>query len=68
MTAAIIAMVGGVADHAPHGGPIVLPIIDHRLMYVVAMLAGMIVTALLINLVKHLTQPSPTRLPAPAPL
>ncbi len=31
MVAATIAMLGGVGDHAPHGGPIVLPVVDHRL-------------------------------------
>lgn len=66
MIASIIAMLGGVADHAPHGGPIVLPVIDHRLMYVLAMAAGMIVTAVSINLVKTLTQPRTTNLPSPA--
>ena len=27
----IVAMLGGVGDHAPHGGPIVLPVVDHRI-------------------------------------
>ncbi len=49
MTASVIAMLGGVGDHAPHGGPIVLPVIDGRLMYIVAILAGTLVTALAIN-------------------
>jgi fructose-specific phosphotransferase system IIC component len=56
MVAASIAMLGGVGDHAPHGGPIVLPVIDHRLTYVVAIIAGAIVTAVTINLVKTLTE------------
>ena len=34
MLAAVIAMLGGVGDHAPHGGPIVLPVVDNRLAYV----------------------------------
>lgn len=50
--AAVIAMVGGVGDHAPHGGPIVLPVVDHRLTYVVAIAAGTLLTAILINLLK----------------
>jgi fructose-specific phosphotransferase system IIC component len=50
--AAVIAMVGKVGDHAPHGGPIVLPVIDHRLAYVLAVLSGTIVTAILIKLLK----------------
>jgi PTS system fructose-specific IIC component len=50
--AAAIAMVGGVGDHAPHGGPIVLPVVDHRMAYVVAIVVGTAVTALLIVLLK----------------
>jgi len=53
MTASVIAMLGGVGDHAPHGGPIVLPVVDQRLMYVVAIVAGTLVTALAVNLVKR---------------
>jgi len=52
MTASVIAMIGGVGDHAPHGGPIVLPVVNHRLAYVIAILAGTLVTALSINVVK----------------
>jgi fructose PTS system EIIBC or EIIC component len=50
--AAVIAMIGKVGDHAPHGGPIVLPVVDHRLVYVLAIVAGTIVTAISINLLK----------------
>jgi fructose PTS system EIIBC or EIIC component len=56
MVAASIAMLGGVGDHAPHGGPIVLPVVDHRLWYVVAIVAGSVVTAGTINTVKRLTE------------
>jgi len=56
MVAASVAMLGGVGDHAPHGGPIVLPVIDHRLTYVLAIIAGSVVTAAVINLVKRLTE------------
>ena len=52
MVSAVVAMLGGVGDHAPHGGPIVLPVIDHRLTYVIAIVAGSLVTALTINLIK----------------
>jgi len=52
MTAAVIAMLGSVGNHAPHGGPIVLPVIDHPMMYIVAILAGTVVTAVAINLLK----------------
>jgi fructose-specific phosphotransferase system IIC component len=52
MTASVMAMLGGVGDHAPHGGPIVLPVVDHRLAYVIAIVAGTLVTALAILAVK----------------
>jgi fructose-specific phosphotransferase system IIC component len=55
MTAAVIAMLGGVGDHAPHGGPIVLPVVDHRLVYVGAIVAGTLMTAAAINALKRLT-------------
>jgi fructose-specific phosphotransferase system IIC component len=50
--AGVIAMIGHVGDHAPHGGPIVLPVVDQRAAYVLAIVAGTIVTALLINTLK----------------
>ncbi len=56
MVASVIAILGGVGDHAPHGGPIVLPVIDNRLMYVIAIVAGTVVTALLINGLKRLSK------------
>ncbi len=56
IVASIVAMLGSVGDHAPHGGPIVLPVVDNRLMYVIAIIAGTVATALAINVVKSLTQ------------
>lgn len=56
MVAATIAMLGGVGDHAPHGGPIVLPVVDNRLVYICAIVAGAIVTAVMINLLKKFTE------------
>jgi fructose-specific phosphotransferase system IIC component len=56
MVSASIALLGGVGDHAPHGGPIVLPVVDNRLVYVFAIVSGVFVTALTINLVKKLTE------------
>ncbi len=56
VVAAVIAMLGGVGDHAPHGGPIVLPVVDNRLLYVLAIVAGAVVTAITINLVKVFTE------------
>jgi fructose-specific phosphotransferase system IIC component len=52
MVAAVIAMLGKVGDHAPHGGPIVLPVVDNKLMYIVAIIAGTVVTALMITLLR----------------
>src|SRR5215471_6649472 len=46
MTASVIAMLGGVGDHAPHGGPIVLLVVDHKMAYVAAILTGTLMTAL----------------------
>ncbi len=56
MVAATIAMLGSVGDPAPHGGPIVLPVVEHKLMYVVAIVSGALVTAITINLVKKFTE------------
>jgi fructose-specific phosphotransferase system IIC component len=52
MFAATIAMLGRVGDHAPHGGPIVIFVVDNKLAYVIAILAGTALTALCINLLK----------------
>jgi fructose PTS system EIIBC or EIIC component len=49
---AVIAMLGGVGDHAPHGGPIVLPVIDNRLVYMLAIAAGTLTVAVLSNIVR----------------
>jgi fructose PTS system EIIBC or EIIC component len=56
MVASVIAMLGGVGDHAPHGGPIVLPVVDRRIAYVIAIAAGTLVTAIAINIVKTWSQ------------
>ena len=55
MIGSVIAMIGNVGDHAPHGGPIVLPVVDNRLMYVIAIIAGTVAVALLINALKKWT-------------
>jgi PTS system fructose-specific IIC component len=54
MIAAVIAMLGGVGGHAPHGGPIVIPVVDNRLVYILAIAAGSLAVALLINALKKL--------------
>jgi fructose-specific phosphotransferase system IIC component len=51
----VIAMLGGVGDHAPHGGPIVIPVVDNRLVYILAIAAGSLTVALLINALKKWT-------------
>jgi len=56
IVASVVAMLGGVGDHAPHGGPIVLPVVDQRLMYILAIVAGTIVTAAAMTVVKKLTE------------
>jgi fructose PTS system EIIBC or EIIC component len=53
MVASVVGMLAGVGDHAPHGGPIVLPVVDNRIMYVVAIIVGTVVTALAINTLKR---------------
>lgn len=60
MTASVIALLGKVGDHAPHGGPIVLLVIDNPWVYVEAMVAGTLVTAISANLVKTFFPPPPS--------
>lgn len=52
---AVIAMLAKVGGHAPHGGPIVLPVIDNRIMFIIAIIIGSLTTAFLINTVKKTT-------------
>ncbi|ADD03258.1 PTS system, fructose subfamily, IIC subunit [Thermoanaerobacter italicus Ab9] len=49
---AAIAAIGKVGDHAPHGGPIVLPVVDNKIMFIIAVLIGVAVTALMVNALK----------------
>jgi fructose-specific phosphotransferase system IIC component len=49
---AAVAAYFGCTDHAPHGGLIVLPVVDHRLMFVLAIAVGVLITALILNLLK----------------
>ncbi|BDU74028.1 PTS fructose transporter subunit IIC [Mesoterricola silvestris] len=49
---AVLAMLGGVGDHAPHGGLIVMPVVDHRLWYLAAILAGTLAVAVAMNIVR----------------
>jgi PTS system fructose-specific IIC component/fructose-specific PTS system IIC-like component len=57
---AVVAMLGRVGDHAPHGGPIVLPVVDNRLMFVAAILAGTLTVAGLMSLLKRRAKPAPS--------
>jgi fructose-specific phosphotransferase system IIC component len=65
MVASTIAMLGNAWDHAPHGGLIVLPVVSGppemsawaaRGVYVLAILAGVIVTAFTVNGLKVATR------------
>ncbi|WP_221567095.1 fructose-specific PTS transporter subunit EIIC [Alkalihalobacillus sp. TS-13] len=54
MTGSVIAMLGHVGDRVAHGGPIVavLGAVDNVLMFFVAVIGGVIVTAFMVNLLK----------------
>ncbi|WP_424162813.1 fructose-specific PTS transporter subunit EIIC [Bacillus amyloliquefaciens] len=67
MTGSVIAMIGHVGDRVAHGGPIVavLGAIDHVLMFFIAVTAGSLVTALLVNVLKKDMAKSPA--PGEAP-
>jgi PTS system fructose-specific IIC component len=49
---AAVAAMFAVGDHAPHGGPIVLPVVDNPMMFIVAILVGVGVTAIMVNMLK----------------
>ncbi|MGL4562346.1 MAG: PTS fructose transporter subunit IIABC [Brevinema sp.] len=44
----MIAAIFKVTDHAPHGGPIVLPVVDNKIGFIIAVIAGMCITALVL--------------------
>jgi fructose-specific phosphotransferase system IIC component len=54
VVAAVTAMQFRVADHAPHGGPIVLPVVDNKFMFIIAIIAGTLVTAASVIAVKSI--------------
>jgi fructose PTS system EIIBC or EIIC component len=58
MTGSVIAMLGNVGDRVAHGGPIVavLGAVDHVVMFFIAVIAGVLVTAVLVNLLKKEVQ------------
>ena len=47
-----LSMVFGCALRAPHGGIFVFPVVDHALLYVVALAAGSVVGAAILSLLK----------------
>lgn len=49
---AVIAAMGSVANHAPHGGLIVLPVVDNKIFFVVAIVVGSLVTATITSVLK----------------
>ncbi|WP_340640256.1 PTS fructose transporter subunit IIABC [Bacillus atrophaeus] len=64
MTGSVIAMIGNVGDRVAHGGPIVavLGAVDHVLMFFIAVIAGSLTTALLVNVLKKDITVSPAGL------
>lgn len=52
--AAVTAALVGAQCYAGWGGLIVLPVVEGKLGYLVALLVGMVITALCVNLLKHL--------------
>lgn len=52
MVGNIIPFLTGVLNHAPWGGLIVLPVVEGRLWYIVAVVVGSLVTAIMVNLLK----------------
>ncbi|MCI7666600.1 MAG: fructose-specific PTS transporter subunit EIIC [Fusobacterium mortiferum] len=51
---AVIAAIGKVTDHAPHGGPIVLPVVDNKLMFILAIVVGSLIAAIMVNILKKM--------------
>ena len=49
----IIPFLTGVLNHAPWGGIIVLPVVEGKIWYLVSVLAGGFVTAVMVNLLKR---------------
>ncbi len=49
---AIIGTIGSVTCPVPHGGFIVLPVVGNKIWFVVAILAGSVVTALMLKILK----------------
>ncbi len=54
MVGSVIAMIGNVGDRVAHGGPIVavLGAVDHVLMFFIAAIVGVFITAFMVNFLK----------------
>jgi len=50
--AGALSMTFGCALRAPHGGIFVFPVVDHALLYCVALAAGSVVGAVILSLLK----------------
>jgi len=59
----VIALLWGVGDHAPHGGLIVLPVVDGRVAYLLAIATGSLVVALTMNLLRGWKRPATPEIP-----
>lgn len=53
---AVIAAMGRVADHAPHGGLIVLPVVDNKIVFIIAIVVGSMTTAIITSMLKSKQQ------------
>ena len=49
---AIIGAIGGVKCYVPHGGFVVLPVVEQKLWFIAAIIIGSLVTALMLGLLK----------------
>lgn len=49
---AIIGAIGGVKCYVPHGGFVVLPVVDQKLWFIAAILIGSLVTALMLGVLR----------------
>jgi fructose-specific phosphotransferase system IIC component/fructose-specific phosphotransferase system IIB component len=63
MVASAIAILAGVGDQAPHGGFIVLPVIQQKVAYVLAIAAGTAVTTVTMTAVRYRAHKKARRIP-----
>ena len=54
----IIPFLFGVLNHAPWGGLIVLPVVEGKLGYIIGIVVGSLVTAIMVNLLKKTNKDS----------